>query len=297
VAVDNVHDKARAPIFFIMDKISTLAKANNIRFILAARQPDYDRFIKEQLGSLQENHKNSLLKLNQTLTTKKLEPFSISDITEFIKRYHKDSVYFEDHPDQLEKYAKEIHVATGGHPIMVRFYVLGEGLRRDVEDRVSRYLDVHSEDASKKRQVAIICSLLHMATVFPDDEFLKGINLYSAALKLNHSILYRDNQDNWSTIHPIWAMEFFSYLFPIGEDSKDTRDEHSEDLENVLDEAFTRKDENKTTAIIEQMYNIARNKKTSVDFVDKIIRDHFPDYLNKHCLTYTEPLWYLLSLN
>jgi hypothetical protein len=40
----------------------------------------------------------------------------------------------------IEENAKEISEDTTGHPIMVKFTVVGKGLREDVDDRYGRYL-------------------------------------------------------------------------------------------------------------------------------------------------------------
>lgn len=55
VVVDDVHSERRSAIFCAMDIISSHKDIQNIRFLLAARTPDYDWFVgSDRLNQVQE---------------------------------------------------------------------------------------------------------------------------------------------------------------------------------------------------------------------------------------------------
>ena len=95
-----------------------------------------------------------------------IKPFTETETKEFIKQYEE---YLPKNRKQksIEENTKEIFEDTGGHPIMVKFSVVGKGLREDVEDRYGRYLlidkDREKPDSNRIRTVTdlFIISYFH----------------------------------------------------------------------------------------------------------------------------------------
>lgn len=52
IAVDNVHDKKISGIFYIIELLKSFNKSEDVTFILTARLPDYDWFIKNGLDTV-----------------------------------------------------------------------------------------------------------------------------------------------------------------------------------------------------------------------------------------------------
>ena len=102
----------------------------------------------------------------------------------------------------LNERAQNYFHYTNGLPVLLRFMITGNGLRQDVEEKVSRYLA-----DPKKRQTAIICSILELADFKIHYDLLKKINVIEHARSLENTILFYSNQ-SWKTIHRRWSMNY-----------------------------------------------------------------------------------------
>jgi hypothetical protein len=153
VAVDNVHNERTASIFSVIDQFDNHIKKDNLRFILTARQPEFDRFIESRLSTIPEQIRNSINKLlNNSALKFEIGSFDESEIEGFIKKYKNapeilDSIrrigfYGKDLIDdkKLKNIASQIYNETHGDPILVKFLLFGEGLLQDVKKRYRDYL-------------------------------------------------------------------------------------------------------------------------------------------------------------
>ena len=165
VVVDDVHTERTSAIFYAMDVISSVPKKKqNVIFLLGARLPEYDSFVKDRLNLINEG-KDAIMKFNLDSKFRYDLPFFTQDeIKGFIKKYMGEKIF----PNGLtiaeyeELVSNFILKATGGHPIaiMIKFYLLGGGLHTDVERRYNDYLI----DDSRKIRIMLVCSLLDRLT-------------------------------------------------------------------------------------------------------------------------------------
>ncbi len=297
VAVDNVHDERRSAIFYAMDQLSLHNKSKNLRFILTARLPEYDLLVdpqrlliqvqKEYRGSLQRfrdesNRKDSLLKYE-------IPFFTHEDIRGFIRKYREEEMISSTTEEEIVVGSEKIYKDTNGHPIMVKFAVIGEGLRKDVEDR---YLDYLIDQTSKiadpsKIQTILVCSLLDIAGLQITDRLLNDMKIKKYAKNLRHALLYHYPDGGiWKTIHPRWDLELLSFLF-TDIDDEDITDQRQRYLKKAIASIFSIKDEQITVSIITTMYDIAADTvdgvtKIPIDVVDNVIENqmHTSDYLS-----------------
>ena len=171
VVVDNVHSERTSAIFYAMDVIiSSFRYSQNIMFLLAARIPEYDSFVKDRINEVTEG-KESIRKFNNDPKFRyDLSYFTKDEIKGFIKKYIEKefTVAFtdpsghtreitDDDEELLSRLSEEIFEETRGHPIMVKFSFLRDrGLHADVESRYNDYLNGNF----KRMQAMLICSLL-----------------------------------------------------------------------------------------------------------------------------------------
>ena len=192
VAIDNVHDKKMASIFHIINLLQSFNKREDVIFLLSARQPEYNSLLDKGKFTLEEDYRHAMesLFVNAPNYNYEIKPFSESEIIEFVTKY-KEHLPKNLKQISIEENAKVIFDDTGGHPIMVKFSVIGEGLQRDVEDRYGRYLlidrDREKPDSNRIRTV-MMCSLFHISTLQITDELLDKIGLLPYANDLDRAV-------------------------------------------------------------------------------------------------------------
>lgn len=100
--------------------------------------PDYDWFIKYGLDAVRErSYKDAIKKYRDDQVFRYVLPyFTTEEITQFIEKYVVPAPMHELALDL----ARKIYSASGGNPVLVKFAVLGNGLRKAVEDRIEDYL-------------------------------------------------------------------------------------------------------------------------------------------------------------
>jgi ABC-type dipeptide/oligopeptide/nickel transport system ATPase component len=221
VVVDNVHSGITSTIFYAMDEIiSRFTYIQNIMFLLAAQTPEYDSFVRDRLNLIREG-KELIRKFSRDPQFRyELSYFTKDDIKGFIKKYNhiKDpngqskNITTEDE-ESLSNYAEKILKQTIGHPIMVKFLLLRDGLRTDVERRYNDYLN----GDSRKMQTMLVCSLLDIVSLPITDELLQNMEFLKEAYSLENATLYQPATGSWKTIHPRWDIELLSFLYNQGD--------------------------------------------------------------------------------
>jgi hypothetical protein len=278
VAIDNAHDERTSQIFYVVDKVSKYGLTKNVRFLLTARLPEFDWFIKDRLSKVpQEEVRNSIRKLTDDSSFRYELPFFTNNETKkCIGWYSKniDNKYSAISSEQTEK----IYQCTAkGHPIMVKFAVIGKGLEEDVKERYDRYLT-----DPMSMQTMLVCSLLDIANLETTDKLLEGMELIEYAYGLNHATIYQYSDGIWKTIHPRWDLELLSFLY--NEKDKGIVFKRRERLKKAIQSIFKVEDQKITTSVIVAMYGIAVSnivgvKKIPIDFVENVMEENqMPDY-------------------
>ena len=170
--------------------IQNLKEQRDARFIITARIPEFDRFVEQRLSKVQEIYSRSIRKLidNHSSFRYDLPLFTKNEIKEFIIKYDKslktsivirfvtglfDKFTAEMREKIYEQISKIIFDNTKGHPLLVKFYVLKEGLTNDVKYRFDRHLN----DNEEKIKVMLICSLLNISSLPITDELLEKMRV------------------------------------------------------------------------------------------------------------------------
>lgn len=262
IAVDNAHDERTSSIFYVVDKLSTYSLATNLRFLITARMPEFELFVKYKLDSVREGIRKSIRKLaGSPLFRYKVPFFSSDDIKGFIKLY--EGIIDR---EIIEKRSQEIYDYTKGDPIMVMFSVFGQGLDKDVEEMYDRYL--RSEQRIK---TMLICSLLDISNITITDAILSHCGVLKEANYLNGATLYRNSEGSWRTKHPRWDEELFSFLY--NEISVTQAEDRMRDLKDSLIALCSMKKEDITLLAVGTLYSIAAQGFLPIDLVESLFRE------------------------
>jgi tetratricopeptide (TPR) repeat protein len=283
VAIDNVHSERTAPIFYIMDHFSNYRLNDNLLFIITARLPEFDWFTNDRLNKIDEIYRQPIIKfIQQPELQYELGAFTKEDIEEFIKMYETPVVTSLN--DTTKYIALKIFDETKGNPILVKFHVLGKGLKEDVRDRYYRYLDNDSSGSSSlaNTKTMLVGSLLDIANLPITDQLLENLELIESAYSLENAILYRNTNGIWKTIHPKWDMELLSFLYD--QKNKGILFRRKEILKSTLNSLFDLCDERISTAIIQTVYDMVSLNIISIDVVESTTS--LPDYLDNKTKSY-----------
>ena len=291
IAADDAHNVETVAIFYALDKFSNYELKENLRFILAARLPDFDFFLEKGLCKIPQTYAESIRELTGEATVDidfrfELPAFSEKDIAGFIKKYGNSAKlilnygYLGIHTSgelsdgDVCKISKRIMEDTKGIAVLVRFLVVGQGLHKDVEDRYNRYLAENSDEKTKKIQTMLVCSLLEAVDFSVTDELLEMIdfpikdnlsekkNFHDVAITLDGSTLYW-HSGVWSTLHRKWNLEFLSFMF--NKNSKIRLHENRKHLWNAVKLVFLTGNEKAVIAIVHSLIGFDSNLYDKID--------------------------------
>ena len=121
---------------------------------------------------LDDQDQTALEKFNKNQNIKYRIPYfkNPQEIEEFFNYYWKRHAIKK----STAKSYLEIYEETDGHPIMVKFFLLGEGLRKDVKKRYGLYLidSTNKEPIAENIQTIIICALFSISNYPITDKIL-----------------------------------------------------------------------------------------------------------------------------
>jgi tetratricopeptide (TPR) repeat protein len=216
VIVHNVHNKTIANIFSLLKNIRDdhEDKLDKIRFLLSARQPDFDLAMTGG-GTFDSETKNRIDLLLDNTKREPISYFTPEEVKGFIEKY---SDYWDSSlmNKSVDENAQVIFEDTKGHPIMVRFSVLKNGLKNHVRQMYQDWLLTKDDSPNIERIKSVIaCSLYHISSIPLNDKTLSvDLNLEEPSYELDKTIIKIEG-DIWTTIHPRWDLELFNYLFSL----------------------------------------------------------------------------------
>ena len=297
VVVDNIHDSKMATIFYIIDELQTFNDIDRIRFVLAARQPEFAVLINFGVfGEKLKNYRDSIVQFNDNDLQYEIPYYDLDEITGFINKY----IEYTKIIDVAQK-ATFIYADTKGHPILVKFSVLGDGLRNDVEKRFGNYLT--REDGTGKPDdykiiTAVICSLFDVSTLSITSRDLQNLNLSLYSNALDRAILYSESVDSgignnedesdkvWKTLHVRWALELLSFLFEHFKSDISTYAEIKNDFQKSLEKISSGIfDEETILYLLNGIYNtIAVGKFIPIEIIDEMVKvpDSFKNFMERN---------------
>jgi tetratricopeptide (TPR) repeat protein len=283
LAIDNVHDERTATIFYVMDLISNHILSGNIRFILTASIPEFDWFIKERLIKVEEEVQKSIIKLTDQDTFRyELPYFNEDEINDFITKYVK--IFPDINSESIEQLAKWIFVNTNGNPLMVKFFVVGQGLDKDVKIRFNRHLY-----DPMRMHTMLVCSLLDIANIQITDDMLENMNILEYAYYLENITLRQLADGLWKTIHPRWDIELLSLIY--NESDKRILSRNKGYLKKAIDSIFNIDNERITVSVIQIMYdlstiNIDGVKNIPINIIEDTVGFQIPKHLSEQTKSY-----------
>jgi tetratricopeptide (TPR) repeat protein len=300
VVVDNVHTERTSAIFYAMDiTISSYKYIQNIRFLLAARIPEYDWFIRDRLNQVKEG-KESIRKFSKDPefryqpTSTDLLYFTKDEIKGFIKKYIGKEFFYQIElrgqtrmvtaadEELISNLSTTIFEETRGHPIIVKFYLLGGGLRTDVKRRYDDYLS--GDSRALRVQIMLVCSLLDIRSLPITDELLQEMGLLRETYNIKNATLYRPTEGSWKTIHPRWDEELLYFLYNESDEIDEGQIyDNKEYLRTALGSVFNIKEDNTSVtqeraySVIGTIYDIAALHVIPIDIIESVIS--IPSYL------------------
>jgi tetratricopeptide (TPR) repeat protein len=216
VVVDNVHNKTISDIFSVIKRIrdNHEDKFKKIIFLLSARQPDFELAMTDR-GILDSETKNRIDLLFDNTIRESISYFSQEEVKGFIEKYRE---YWNSslRNKSIDENAQEIFEDTKGHPIMVRFSLLKNGLKNHVREMYQYWL-LNSDNSPNIERIksVIACSLYHISSIPLNDKTLSvDLDLEDPSYELGKTIIKLDG-NIWTTIHPRWDLELFNYLFSL----------------------------------------------------------------------------------
>jgi hypothetical protein len=285
IAVDNVPSKKLLPIFYVMERLESHIKTRNLIFLLTARTPDFNLIVKENVFEVQEQmHRNSIQKFRDDNTFHYQIPyFSDKEIQDFINKYKAE--LRENNEEYLSILTRKAREYSNGYPIMVRYYVIGQELSKSVEDRYVQYLidHVNRRPDATKIQTLLVCIFLELAGVQIKDELLKCMRLIKYARDLRESLLSRQEDGIWKTLHPRWDMELLAFLFTVRDEN--LVEERVNYLRNAIQSIFSLEDEKIASAVISTLYHIPTIEARELDRIPIDITENamqIPSFISSH---------------
>ena len=293
VSMDNVHSVGTAPIFRVMDQLSHFELRENVRFLLTARHPDYDKLIDQQMHEVHPIFRPSIEKFNDPNYTRNfrldLPPFSIGEIKEFIIKYgnseqlrrtnlqddEKDKDQLELSDIERDKISRKIYKDTKGTAIMVKFSVLGEGLHEDVKERWRNYLEGYPERIT----TYLACWLLEIAEITVTNKLLEKLQLSDSANAINNAIL-RQRSGIWSTIHYRYNQELLSYMYKGDDNGNALFPQNKEYFRNAVKSVVKSKDKKIVVIVFTALCNLSFFTNMGVENIIDELTENAPNYLS-----------------
>jgi tetratricopeptide (TPR) repeat protein len=274
IAVDNAHTPDTTAIYRLMYENTDESK--NIKYLITVREPDFWRFL-DHLTSyniIDEPTRECIYRFEKELDSIKIQTtyFTKDEIKEFFQVYEKLFDY---------NTINQIYNDTKGHPLLIRFFLTGNGLIEDVRKRHSDYI---TRDDNKIKAM-LVCTLLDLASNPISDEEVKRMDIDDDFFGLEKSVIYYDNDNRvWRSIHRLWAIEWLSYLFSseIKRRDRSIFMRYVRCLENTLMEVKEKLGENRLADMISGLLKILEAGKINIDFISNDIKiDKYIDVLSE----------------
>ena len=235
VIVDNVHNKSISTIFSLIQKMNNdhENKLSKIRFLLSARQPEFGWAMDRGIFDSDTIERIDLLFDDDKRYS--IPYFTEDEVKGFIDKY-KEYLHPTKRNKPVEENAQEIFKDTKGHPIMVRFSIIQDGLRTHVKRMYTDYLLQNNSPNTERIKSVITCSLYHISSIpLTEDELFNKLSLEDPSLQIINTMIKRTG-NVWTTIHPRWDLELFKYMFSLNEaDRRNIQKAFSSVLNKILD--------------------------------------------------------------
>jgi tetratricopeptide (TPR) repeat protein len=221
VIVDGIHNKTISNIFSLIQKIKNdhEDKLDKINFLLSARQPEFDWAMDRGIFDSQTIERIDIFFEDEKRYN--IPYFTEDEVKGFLEKY-KEHLHPSKRNKSIEEIAYEVFTDTKGYPIMVRFSLIQDGLKSHVVQMYTDYLvqNVHGNISPNIERIksVIACSLYDISSIpLTEDELYNKLDLKKPSLQLSNTIIKKDINGFWTTIHPRWDLELFKYMFSLNE--------------------------------------------------------------------------------
>ena len=292
IAIDNAHSVNSIALYYIIDEIQSHQNSEYIKFVLTAKQPEFDRMRKiENIqipSNIPESHINSFYKLaNQKLVHYELPPFTRRETKLFISKY-KNRIEFKSQKE-IEQHFNSVYKETKGCPILVFYSVFTQGFSKYVRLMKNEYLN--SEDTII---TMIICSILSLAELEITENTLKEMNIIELAYKLDKITLSHSSNFKWNTIHPKWDEEFLSLLLK----EKEQYFTNIKYFYEAIKKIFSMKNSNIGYKVILYFFKMVNNEILPLNELEKIdIPNYIPPLQKSDLLVFLGLVYYSRGFN
>ncbi len=184
----------------------------------------------------------------------------------------------------MDLHAIAIYDETKGHPMLVKFFVFGKGLKHDVERRYTLYLKKDGDQANQESELDVMktmlaCALLDLSNYPITDELLNNLGIKEYALYLHQKTLWSTSESSWKTIHSRWCMEFFSFLYNQQAIPLPLIFKRKRYLKEAIELLNTLNDKDIIPLVMVVTHKLATLKRIPIDIVEYVTI--IPDYLTR----------------
>ena len=270
VIVDNIHNKTNANTFTLIKKLrdDNEDKLNKIKFLIAAREPEFGWAMDRGIFDSETSEKINMLFDNEKKY--RLPYFSQEEVKGFLEKY-RDYYNSTQRNITMEERAQEIFKDTEGHPIMVRFSVLQNGLENHVKKMYTDYLVKNEVPITDRIKSVIACSLYDISSIpLTDTELSDNLDLKIPSLQIMNTMIKKGG-NIWTTIHPRWDLELFKYMFSLNEaDVEIIKESFGQVLDKIID---TLEGSYNEIIILNTLYStIAVGKFVDIDLIQEMLK-------------------------
>jgi hypothetical protein len=261
VAIDNVHMEQTYSIFYFIDKLSYSPLGRNLKIIMTARKPEFDRLL-DGLENVEEGIRKSIKKLYaEPNFIYQLPYFTKQEVKELVKRYS-GTVGDE---KLVGAITEEIYSYTKGDLVKVKFSILDRRLEQYVAEMSGRYVRSPLE-----RKTMLICSILEISDTEITDKLLEKCGVLETAHNLDGSVLHRNSDGSWNTKGRRWALKLFSFFFNKTDGTQ--LEERKQDLKDSIVALYHMREVKITYSVIETLNFIRAHNFVPVDMVESVFQ-------------------------
>lgn len=214
VAIDDVHEKINA--FEIIRKLATHRDFNKIKFVFTARLPEWNDILENKINYYSKNVRESIyFSLEKLMKKKFIGDFDFDEAEGFYRKFYPLLYNEKVNEDYLSKNLPNFYnLSNKGHPILFKYWLTGNGIEKDVEEKYSDYLldKINGIEDETKLEITLFSCILDSCGVNITDKLAES---YGIELRqLSDSILkYNELAGTWETMHPVWDIYFLKFWY------------------------------------------------------------------------------------
>lgn len=216
VAIDDVHNPERVAALSLprmLERRTDPKTFDRASFVFTARTPDFER--PQLFANLDDDLRVDVDETRERLldAERSLGTFDRGEAADFVEKYRAvagGDLGVDASTDVGELYSR----SQDGHPVLLKFLLIGKGLDHHVATLYDRYVWGDERERYGTLEAAVLVCLLDWSGVTITDEVVEGSDVPRRRLReLDGWLLKRDDRAGaWDAIGPRWDVEFFGQI-------------------------------------------------------------------------------------